>query len=121
MSDAYETGSEGERLLAAYLTAKGRVVERSDKKCFDLIVDGRYAEVKTSNGPYKKLGFIGLTDNQYKALTDGQDFIIFIVCNLEDPLNPEIKEFSASALLKEEPKRESHYYWYRKQIDKCNC
>jgi hypothetical protein len=122
MSEIYKTGSDGERRLADHLTKQGRTVKRSDKKCFDLIVDGRYAEVKTSKGPYKRLGFIGLTGNQFKALKGGVDFNIFIVCNLNDPANLEIIEFAASALLAEEPKVEPHYYWYRPQIEKCrNC
>lgn len=61
MSEIFNTGSTGEQLLAAHLTAHGHVVSRSDKKMFDLIVDGRYAEVKTSRHPYSKLGFIGLS------------------------------------------------------------
>ena len=56
MSEIFDTGSVGEQLLAAHLTARGRAVSRSDKKMFDLIVDGRYAEVKTSKDPYSKTG-----------------------------------------------------------------
>ena len=119
MSDTYDTGSEGERLLAAFLCASGRKVIRSDKKMFDLIVDGRYAEVKTSKGPYSKLGFIGLTENQYKALTEGVDFTLFIVCNLKDAANLEVIEIPAAHLQAEKPKVEPTYYWYRSQIEKC--
>ena len=61
MGSIYEIGSRDERLLAAHLTALGRTVAPSDRKTFDLIVDGKYAEVKTSDAPYAKLGFIGLT------------------------------------------------------------
>ena len=41
MSEIYQTGSEGERLLADWLTSQGRAVKPSDIKTFDLIVDGR--------------------------------------------------------------------------------
>ena len=119
MSDNYDTGSEGERLLAVYLTARGRVVTPSNKKEFDLVVDGRYAEVKSSKGPYSKLGFICLTENQYKALTGGVDFSIFIVCNLKDPANLEVIEMPAAQLQVENPKIEPKYYWYRSQIERC--
>jgi hypothetical protein len=44
MSEIYVTGSDDVRFLAAWLTAKGRRVKPSDKKTFDLIVDGRYAK-----------------------------------------------------------------------------
>jgi len=119
MSEIFDTGSTGEQLLAAHLTARGRAVSRSDKKMFDLIVDGRYAEVKTSRDPYSQLGFIGLTANQYKALTDGVDFSVFIVCNARDPENLEIIEIPAAQLQAEKPRVESTYYWYRPQLEKC--
>jgi hypothetical protein len=115
----YEIGARGERLLAEYLTARGRVVAPSDRKTFDLIVDGRYAEVKTSDGPYAKLGFIGLTAAQYRALRDGTAFSVFVVCNAKNPEQLEVLEFDAIELLKEEPKVECTYYWYRKHLDKC--
>lgn len=120
MSDLHRTGTDGERLLRDYLIAHGRTVTPSDRKTFDLIVDGRYAEVKTSRAPYSKLQFIGLTDSQYAALTkDGADFSIFIVCNACDPDNIEVIELRAGDLLRERPKVESTYYWYRSQLEKC--
>jgi hypothetical protein len=119
MSDIYDTGSEGERLLTAYLSALGRSVSRSDKKMFDLVVDGRCAEVKSSRERYSKLGFIGLSKNQYEAITHGVDFSLFIVCNLKDPANLEVVEFPAGQLLAEQPKIEPTYFWYRTQIEKC--
>lgn len=87
------TGTEGVRLLADYLKSRGHTVAPSDNKTFDLIVDGRYAEVKTSRGPYAKLGFIGLTAAQYRALTvDRVDFTVFVVCNSREPENLEVVE-----------------------------
>jgi hypothetical protein len=119
VSEIYRTGSEGERLLSEWLTAKGRQVRPSDRKTFDLIVDGRYAEVKTSRAPYSELGFIGLTKAQFKALTDGVDFSVFVVCNSNDPANLEVVEILAADLLRETPKIEPVYYWYRSQLEKC--
>jgi hypothetical protein len=115
----YEVGSRGEQLLVEFLRAKGRDVERSDRKTFDLIVDGRYAEVKTSEGPYSKLGFVSLTRMQHQALTEGIPFTVFLVCNTKTPDQLEVIEFDAAELLREAPTVEPTYYWYRSQLDKC--
>jgi len=117
MSDLYSIGTKGEKALAAWLTDQGRKVQPSDKKTFDLIVDGKYAEVKSSMGPYKKLGFISLTQNQFKALDEGVDFTLFVVCNLQDPGNLEVLEISSHKLQQHPPKVESTYYWYKSQFD----
>lgn len=117
MTDPYGTGSEGEQLLADHLRAQGRVVEPSDTKTFDLRVDGQYAEVKSSRKPYAQLGFIGLTQGQYSALEEGLDFLLFIVCNLDDPANIEVIEIPSDQLLRETPTVECTYYWYRSQLD----
>ena len=119
MSEIYQTGSEGERLLADYLVAAGRTVAPSDVKTFDLIVDGIYAVVKSSRGPYAKLGFIGLTDAQRVALEHGPDFTLFVVCNTAQPDNLEVVEIPASRLRLEEPKVECTHYWYRSQLERC--
>lgn len=120
MSQIYETGSRGERLLAEYLTSQGRTVERSDRKTFDLRVDGKYAEVKTSDGPYAKLGFIGLTDSQYRALVEGVPFSVFIVCSAREPAALEVIEIEADELRTEQPKVECTHYWYRRQLERCS-
>ena len=119
MGGIYEIGSRGERLLAEYLTARGRTVKASDRKTFDLVVDGKYAEVKTSDAPYSRLGFIGLTDAQFRELKSGTPFTIFVVCNARQPDQLEVIEFDATELLKQEPKVECTYYWYRSHLDKC--
>lgn len=118
MSDIYKTGTAGERALAEHLVAQGRSVAPSDTKTFDLVVDGRYAEVKSSKGPYNKLGFVGLTDNQMRALRDGVDFSLFLVCNLAKPDALEIIEIRGQELLRETPKTECHHYWYRSQLER---
>jgi hypothetical protein len=119
MSDVYDTGSEGERLLADYLTTRGRVVRRSDRKTFDLIVDDQYAEVKSSRGPYSSLGFIGLTEAQRAAMLAGVEFTIFVVCNVANPTALEVIEIPSTLLLVEEPKVERIHYWYRTQLERC--
>jgi hypothetical protein len=118
MSDIYKTGSDGEQSLSRYLTARGRSVRPSDIKTFDLVVDGVYAEVKSSKGPYSKLGFIGLTDNQLRALQDGTDFTLFLVCNLAKPDDLEVIEIRGQDLRREPHKTECHHYWYRPQLER---
>jgi hypothetical protein len=102
-----------------WLVSQGRAVERSDNKTLDLIVDGKYAEVKTSQDPYSKLGFIGLTRAQYEALSDGIDFSVIVVCNARDPANLEVIEIPAANLRQEAPTVEPTYYWYRSQLERC--
>ena len=118
MSEIYATGSQGERVLAEYLAERGRTMEESDTKTFDLKVDGQYAEVKSSKGTYAELDFIGLTDNQYQAILDGTEFLLFLVCNLRDLDNLEVIEIPSAELAREDPKIECTYYWYRSQLER---
>ena len=117
VADPYQTGSRGERLLTEYLNSRGRTVARSDHKTFDLVVDGVYAEVKSSMKPYAALGFIGLTDNQFAALNAGQPFMLYLVCNMRDPDNLEVREIPSDRLRAHAPKKECTYYWYRSDLD----
>ena len=119
MSEIYQTGSEGEQLLADWLSTRGRTVKPSGIKTFDLIVDGRYAEVKSSRAPYAKLGFIGLTDAQRMAMLKGPEFTLFVVCNTAHPEALEVVEIPAADLAAEEPKVECTHYWYRSQLERC--
>jgi hypothetical protein len=50
----------------------------------------------------------------------GTDFSVFIVCNVANPSALEVIELPASRLMAEEPKVESIYYWYRRQLDRCH-
>jgi hypothetical protein len=60
-----------------------------------------------------------LTNAQFKALSNGIDFSVFMVCNSSDPANLEVIEIVAADLLREKPKIEPTYYWYRSQLEKC--
>ena len=104
MSGPYITGNAGEQALVEFLTREGRPVTRSNNKTFDLVVDGQYAEVKSSRGPYARLGFIGLTDKQYEALRSGVEFLIFLVCNLDDREHLEVVEIPSIKFLPHEPR-----------------
>jgi len=106
----------GTALLRAHLLQAGRTTVDSDVKTFDLIVDGRYAEVKCKSKPFSAFDFIGLTDNQFDALQNDVDYLLFVVCNVADPTNVEIYEVPARDLLAFEPKVERTYYWHKTQM-----
>src|SRR3989442_13553177 len=116
MADAYSTGAEGQALLTRWLTERGHDVRPSDKKTFDLIVDGKYVEVKSSNGPYSKLGFTYLTQTQHRALLDGVDFDLFIVCNVAHPAALDVLRIPAALLKAVEPTVEAISYCSRPQL-----
>ena len=118
MSEIYDRGAKGEKALSDWLRERGRDVRPSPKKAFDLIVAGVNAEVKSSHQPYSALDFIGLTDNQFAAVEAGEDFIVFVVCNLCDPANLEVREIRSREFRAHPPRRESTYYWYRTALDK---
>lgn len=106
----HPTESKGIRILCKRLHKLGRTVEKSDKKTFDLVVDGKYAEVKTKERPFRELDFLSFTDNQYNEILNG-NFTIFLVCNLKEPEDAEIFEFSSTILKDIEPKKyTSHEY-----------
>ena len=106
----HPTESKGIRILCKRLEKLGRTVEKSDNKTFDLVVDGKYVEVKTKERPFKGLDFLSFTDNQYVEILN-RDFTIFLVCNLREPEDAEIYEFSSTILKDIEPKRyTSHEY-----------
>ncbi len=85
------------KFLIQKLTENGSTVVSSDKKTFDLIVDGKYAEIKAKNKDLKNLDFISLSDKQYQAAR-AEDFSIYLVCNLLEN-NPKIYKISSSELL----------------------
>ena len=116
MSDFYTKGQAGEQAVADYLRSQGRSVTASGDKTFDLIVDGRYAEVKSVSKCFDTYDFITLTDKQYQALESGVDFSIFLVCNLGNDAAMEIREFPAALLLKERPAVYRSYEWSRTKI-----
>lgn len=118
MSEIFERGRQGEQRLVEYLRASGRVVKPSDRKTFDLIVDGRYAEVKSTARSYTRLQFIWLSDNQMRALQDGEDFLLFLACNVSAPGKEEIIEIEPKALQAETPTVACTHYWYRPQLDR---
>ena len=106
----HPTESKGIRILCKRLHKLGRTVEKSDKKTFYLVVDGKYAEVKTKERPFKELDFLSFTDNQYNEILNG-NFTIFLVCNLKEPEDAEIYEFDSSILREITPKKyTSHEY-----------
>lgn len=108
---------KGIKFLTKLLAQKGRVVEKSDNKTFDLRVDGKYAEVKTKSNPYNKLDFLSFTDKQYREILHG-NFTIFLVCNIKNIDGiPEVYEFSSDTLKKIEPKKYTSHEYNKPIID----
>jgi hypothetical protein len=114
MSNPVET--KGLEFLKKRLAEVGRIVTVSDKKTFDLIVDGIYCEVKTKHRPYSKIDFINFTDNQYSEIQKNE-FIIFLVSNVGNPNAVEIKEFKSTELRKFEPKKYTSHEFNRSVLN----
>jgi hypothetical protein len=83
VSETHNIERQGTAIVIEYLERAGRPVTRSKRKTFDLVVDGLPADVKCKQLPWAKLDFIGLTDAQRRALEQGEQFILFVVCNLK--------------------------------------
>jgi hypothetical protein len=111
------TEERGTKALEEFLKKQGHTVEKSDNKTFDLKVDGRYAEVKTRAKPYAKFDFISLTDKQFDKIPK-EDFLIFLVCNVESPEQIQINQFSSLELRQVTPKRYSSYEYNKGVLDK---
>jgi hypothetical protein len=116
MANPIET--RGMEILKRKLTAQGRTVALSDNKTFDLIVDGRYAEVKTKHRPYRYIDFISFTDNQYAEIQK-TDFSIFLVSNVGDPDEDkaEIWEVESSRLRGHAPKTYTSHEFNKSLLD----
>lgn len=112
-----ETAERGTKALWEILTKQGHTVEKSDNKTFDLKVDGRYAEVKTKAKPYAELDFLSFTDNQFEKILK-EDFLIFLVCNVENPEQIQLYQFSSLELRQVTPKRYSSYEYNKGVLDK---
>jgi len=95
----------GMAVLVAHLEKQGRSCSPSDVKRYDLIVDGRYCELKATTQ-----AFFGLSATQYAGLQSGELATVFVV-NGDD-----VTEYSRQQLLAVEPKPEIKYYFYRSQI-----
>jgi len=93
-------------------------VAPSDLKRFDLVVDGRYAELKAKNKPYKALDFFWLSESQYRAAQEGPDYTLFLVCGCAEGCEPEVFEIPSSRLREVKPKSEIHYFYDKGLVDK---
>lgn len=108
----------GTSFLKKKLESLGHPVTKSDNKTFDLIVDGKYAEVKTKNNPLSKMDFISLTDKQFEAIKN--DYKIYLVCNVKDIKNAECYEINTKDLRAITPKIYTSYQYNKSEIDKIN-
>lgn len=112
MSENHERERQGIAVVREHLLRSKRAVTLSKQKTFDLVVDGLPAEVKCKKMPWAKVDFIGLTENQRNALDCNERFLIFVVCNLGGPGQPEIFEISSESLKQAQFKVESTHYVY---------
>jgi hypothetical protein len=108
-----EIEKKGIERLKQWLTSNNRNYKVSDKQTFDLIVDEKYAEVKTKGKPFSELDFISFTSNQQKQIEESS-FKIFLVCNVSGEKS-EIFEIDSSELLTKSP-NEIKSYEYSKKI-----
>ena len=102
--------------LTKWLENKGHKVEKSDKKVFDLIVDGEYAEVKTKKGGWEKFDFFGLTQNQFAAAKSGELKHIYLVLNANDPEGIDVIKLRTRELIESNYTEERTYFWYKSAI-----
>lgn len=102
--------SKGLKILKIWLKANGRKFADSDDRTFDLIVDGKYAELKAKSRGWDSFDFIALTSNQKRSL--GKKLkLIFVVLNINDSNNAEVIEIKAEDLIKCKHNQIVHYEW----------
>jgi len=116
MSETHNIERQGTLIVIEHLQRLGRTVTRSARKTFDLVVDGLPAEVKCKQLPWERLDFIGLTDGQRRALDSNERFILFVVCNLKGPGQPEVFEIPSESLRQAKFKVESTHYIYGPEL-----
>jgi hypothetical protein len=104
-STTFDIESGGMKTLIAHLDAQGRSHQPSDIKSYDLIVDGKYCELKSTTQ-----AFFGLTENQYSGLRAGKLASVFVVNGSS------VTEYTADKLLAVNPKPETTYYYYHTQF-----
>ena len=116
MVEAHETERAGLEILRHHLEKSGRKMEKSNDKSFDLMVDGEYAELKTTAHGWENFDFLSLTNNQMKAVHTGILKRIFLVLNVRNPEKAKIIEFRADDLSKVNPIEIVHYEWNKGSI-----
>ena len=98
MTSGRSVEQRGRAILLDWLTSHGREAKASDRKTFDLVVDGEYAEMKAKSKGWSKFDFISLTEAQNSSL--GRELKrIFIVLNVDTPAAAEVIEIDAADLL----------------------
>jgi hypothetical protein len=113
----HEIERAGTEFLKKWLQARGRSVLESDRKTFDLIVDGKYAEVKAKGKSFECFDFLVLSDAQHEALRYGQELIVFLVLGVCEPGRERVIEISAAELLSIQPKVWRQFYWDKGMLD----
>jgi len=117
MAETHSIEKRALELLRQRLVSQGRSVQPSDNKTFDLIVDGQYAEVKAKDKPFRAFDFFFMSENQYRAVLEGPEFLLFLVCGVADASGVQIFEIPSARLRSLHPKSETHYYYDKGLVD----
>lgn len=108
--------AKARKTLIGALIKKGIKVERSDNKTFDLIVRGKYAEIKGKNKCFEGLDFISLTKNQFKE-AQREDFDIYLVCGVGEK-EAQIYRINSGDLIKEKHRKITTFEYDKSKIGK---
>lgn len=113
MAETHRTESIAYDCLVTYLEERGRLVEVSDQKRYDLKVDGHYCELKAKRYPVDRFDFIYVSSNQYDGINSSELHTLFLVCNTDQPDAIQIFEIPGAELKGIKPKSEVKYYYDR--------
>ena len=105
----HEIEKKGLQILISLLKAQGRKVERTNGT-FDLLVDGKRAEVKTKQKTIDTFDFVSLTQKQHASIDKGFD--IYLVCNLVGD-KPEVYLINSKVLSAIRPRKVLSYEYDR--------
>lgn len=111
MTETHRTEKIGFDILMDHLAKRGTIVEKSDKKEYDLKVNGQYCELKTKRYSSTEFDFFYISKNQQTGICSGEMATLYLVCNTDNPEHAEIFAIPGSELNDIEPKSEiKHYY-----------
>ncbi len=111
MAETHKTESVAFECLVKHLESQGRLVTKSDKKTYDLIVDGNYCELKAKRYKVDSFDFFYISSNQHQGISSGELHTLFLVCGTDEPVDIQIYEIPGSDLAAIRPKTEVKYYY----------
>lgn len=111
MAETHKTERTGFDILEQYLKKHNRVISKSNLKQYDIIVDGKYCELKAKRKSFDGFDFLYISENQKLGIDSGEMASLFLVCNTDNPDLAEIYEIPAEVLKSIKPKSEVKYYY----------